>query len=107
MPAFDERSHQISLEDARAFTRRFRSTSKMAPASGDHASAFKGADVMELLLQEGCWGLRIYRGQDEKGAACFVLVGVDEKGRDLTSGVLLEKGWPCPPFCDDESSLGA
>lgn len=108
MPALpDDRSHHISLEDARAFTRRFRAASKTAPAMGDHASTFKGADVMELLLQQGCWGVRIYRGFDEQGVPCFVLVGVDEKGRDLTSGVLLEKGLPCPPFCDDESPLGA
>lgn len=107
MPAFDERSHQISLEDARACTRRFRASSQKAPAQGDHASTFKGADIMELMLQQGCWGLRIYKGHDPKGASCLVLVGVDEKGRDLTGGVLLEMGYPCPPFCDDESPLGA
>lgn len=107
MPVFDDRSHQISLTDARGHTRRFRATRKLPPLEGDHASAFKGADVMELLLQPGCWGLRVYRGKDEKGANSVILVGVDEKGRDLTSGVLLELGFPCPPFCDDESPLGA
>jgi hypothetical protein len=69
------------------------------------ASAFGKDRIQEILDQTGCKGFRIYNGYyDSK--RCFVLVGVDEDGNDMTSGRILEFSNPCPPYCAPTTSLG-
>ncbi|MFI5280342.1 MAG: hypothetical protein ACHQU1_07595, partial [Gemmatimonadales bacterium] len=75
------------------------------PREGDHAGAFHGDQVMALLKQKGCVGLRIYHGRNERGHRSMVLVGVDSKGNDMTGAQLLEVCWPCPPLCGDANAL--
>ena len=41
-----------------------------------------------------------------KGKPAFVLVGIDENGKDLL-GTILEIHLPCPPECDATSKLFA
>ena len=98
------RDHRISLPEAAAHARRHREAHQ-PQRDGDKGGAFRGDQVMELLQQKGCWGLRIYHGRSEKGERNMVLVGIDEEGRELTSGVMLELSFPCPPFCDEDSDL--
>jgi len=95
-------NHRISLADAAALTRRHR---QQSPKPAINAGAFHADQVRELLDQKGVVALRIYYGKDAGGKDTAVLVGVDANDKELTGGVLLEFNFPCPPFCDDGSSL--
>jgi len=101
--AFPARNHRISLQDAAAMTRQWRRRDPGAMKAG----AFHADQVRELLAQPGCAAFRIYSGMNEKGEGQFILVGVDDKDKDMTGGILLEFHYPCPPFCDDGSALNA
>ena len=94
------KSHRIPLEEAAAQTRRYR-------AGLRKGGLFLRKEVDELLAQPGCAALRFYYGRTEDGADTLVLVGSDDKGSDMTGGVVLELHFPCPPFCDDASALNS
>lgn len=70
-------------------------------------SFFVGINKLNLILeQKDCVGLRIYNGYNtvtQKNN--LVLVGVDEKGEDITNGVILENLNPCPVYCPKSSPL--
>jgi len=105
MAKLEPRDHTISLAVAATYTRRHRNAAPGPIKDGDHAHAFQADQVLKLVQQKGCDAVRIYYGQDDKGHRAPILVGVDETGKDMTSGVLLQMGWPCPPYCDDTSTL--
>lgn len=96
-------NHSISLADAIRFTKNYRDT---MPAGSLLAEYFGKDAIQSILSQSGCVGLRIYNGKNDAGSVVFVLVGVDSRGQDLTSGPLGEWGFPCPPFCDTAKVLG-
>ena len=98
------RDHTITLADAVALTRRFRET---ASPKTERGGMFHRAPVDELLKQAGCAGLRFYQGRNADGSSAVVLVGVDEKGNDMTGGIILERQFPCPPYCGDPDGLNA
>lgn len=60
-----------------------------------------------LLNQAGCVGIRMYHAIQAARARQLVLVGVNSKGLDLTSGLILDTSVPCPSYCDTKSSLNA
>ena len=97
------RDHRISLAAAAALTKRYRDD---AGKAAQKAGAFHADQVRELLAQPGCVALRIYYGKQDNEEV-LVLVGVDANDKELTGGVLLEVGFPCPPFCDNGSSLNS
>jgi hypothetical protein len=101
--ALPARNHRISLADAAALTKRYRD----AKISDVKAGAFHKDQVLELLNQPGCVGLRIYDGRDASGSPSVVLAGVDKADNDLTGGVLLEQWLPCPPYCGAVNPLNA
>ena len=35
----------------------------------------------------------------------LVLVGVDAKGQDMQTGMIMERAYTCPPFCGNASEL--
>ena len=49
--------------------------------------------------------MRIYYGRDSAGEDTLVLVGVDQKGNDMTGGTLLEDPFWCPPLCGGGNTL--
>lgn len=92
---------QVSLTDAARWTANYRSANPNATKA-----AFAGKNILNsILAQTGCMGVRMYRGIDDNGVDCVVLVGCDSNGRDMTSGILAERLPLCPPICDDTSSL--
>ena len=95
------RDHRISLADAAAMTRRYRAEMPDSIKAG----AFHADQVLALLTQKGCVGLRIYYGKDKDGGDALILVGVDANDKDMTDGIMDEFIFPCPPFCDDGSGL--
>jgi hypothetical protein len=98
------RDHDISLKTAAEFTRRYR---ERAGAGAYHAGMFPRAVYEKILAQAGCAGIRAYRGLHEDGSPATVLVGVDKDGNDMTTGVLAEEDFPCPPYCDPPSPLNS
>ena len=97
-PTFD---HDIGLTEARNMIGRHR----RANPGCIGASAFTKVALDRVLLQEGCVGVRMYFGLNEDGTPSLILVGVDVFGNDLDDGELVERGFPCPPFCPTDSAL--
>lgn len=120
-------SQRITLQAAIDLTQRYR---KAAPAS-EHGGFFWTEGIQAILSQPGCVGLRYYHGLDAEARYQIVLVGVDAHGNDITKGValpakssrsakgatttammfsdgdavLLDRHWPCPPYCPPDGSL--
>lgn len=95
--------HQISLEEARKLIQNYKSKQKEGEI---HAHYFGKEAIYKLLDQEGCVGIRIYYASKEDGTPELVIVGVNEEGKDLEN-IILERGWPCPPYCDGESKISS
>ena len=96
------RDHKIALADARTLLQRH----KTAAAQGaERGGMFHAKAVRDLLAQPGCVGLRYYQGRNPDGTPALVLVGVDAKGDDMSSGTVLEFHFPCPPFCPEPDAL--
>jgi hypothetical protein len=95
--------HHISLEDAAVMTRRYRTSNPDALRGG---SIGKTA-VMDLLRQADCTGLKFYFARKEDGSADAVFVGVDKAGNDMTGGIILERSYPCPPYCGEQNPLNS
>jgi hypothetical protein len=92
----------ITLEEAIDFTHSFQTRNP-----DELKSFFVGINKLNLILeQKDCVGLRIYNGLNIKTRKNnLVLVGVDEKGEDITNGIILEELTICPPHCPKSSPL--
>lgn len=101
-PLDPARDHRISIDDAAAQTRAHRHG---APISKGDSGAFNAAPVRELLDQRDCVGVRYYKGLNADGDATMILVGVDANGNDITSGIVLDIVFLCPPVCPDGNLL--
>lgn len=63
-------------------------------------------NINKVLEQEGCIGIRIYNGYEATEQRMNqVFVGVDASGSDMTEGVILDRSYPCPSYCDAKSLL--
>ncbi len=93
----------ISLSDAIQLTKNYQATA----SPGSQIAEYFGASIFKTILsQPGCSGIRIYFGKNSDGSPALVLVGVDGSGKDITTGAIGEKGFPCPPICDSTNILG-
>ncbi len=88
--------HDISLDDASRFTKRYRDS---VPADAMKGGYFGKMIFEQILAQVGCVGIRSYFANYNNGSQTFVLVGVENNGNDLWQGVLGEDTLPCPPYC--------
>ena len=56
------------------------------------ASIFDSSLIQKLLDQTNCSQLKIYYGYDDQGNHLApVLIGVDDEGHDMTTGIILER----------------
>jgi len=95
--------HEVGMTEAREKIGRF----LRAFPEQVHAGAVT-RDALEILLgQNGCTGVRMYYGLTAEGTLTLVLVGTDEAGNDLDEGVLMDRVYPCPPFCAVDSALNS
>lgn len=94
-----EGDHKVSITEARELVDRRRRVAEQP------AGAFKREALVRLLNQTGCAGVRIYYGMHPDGQPALVLVGVDEYGEEMLDGDLVERNYPCPPFCPIGPSL--
>ncbi len=89
-------NHYVTLAEASEYTRNFRLTMQ----EGDSKGRYFGSSIFrKILAQEGCVGIRVYHARHDDGSPTSVLVGVDEYGVDLISGVIGQKAMDCPPWC--------
>lgn len=93
------RNHKVTLDQARALMAR-------RPAGlSSNGGHFPREAIESILNQPGCAGIRFYYGTNADGSDALVLVGIDDKSADMTSGEIIDTHFPCPPFCDDGSAL--
>lgn len=93
------RRHRITAAEARALMAR---RPRGLEARGGH---FPREAFEEILAQPNCAGIRFYYGTNPDGSPAIVMVGIDANSADMTEGVLIDTHFPCPPFCDESSSL--
>jgi len=97
-------NHRVTPAEAGLLTAEYRRHAAIGAPKG---GMFWKEPVELLLRQDGCVALRFYYAQKDDGKPTLVLVGVDEQGRDILDGVMLDLVWPCPPFCDQANILNS
>ncbi|MCE3227891.1 MAG: hypothetical protein K0S32_2442 [Bacteroidetes bacterium] len=93
--------HSISLQDAEEMTANYRSEFP----NDIKAHYFGKSAIKDIIDQTDCIGIRIYYALDNEGAKHLVIVGVKDDESDMTDGHLAERGFPCPPYCPNGSTL--
>lgn len=87
----------ISLDEAIMYVSSFRKI------YSEQTKAFyiSSKNVQMILDQKNCTGVRLYNGYDEKEQRTnLVMIGVDAKDNDMTTGIIMERMLPCPPYCN-------
>lgn len=102
MPIDEHTGEFIDLTEAKEMTNAYQTAFPTEPKC-----FFFGSDKLQSVMdQEGCIGVRMYRGFDVvRNEQNVVIVGVDASGNDMTSGLLLDRGARCPTDCDSTSPL--
>lgn len=95
-------SAQITLNEAKSMTHAFQNST--IGANQTFAGLVDKTNLLTLLNQEGCTGVRIYNALNDDGKITFVLVGVNSNNEDMTE-YLLNKFNLCPSLCALESPL--
>jgi D-lyxose ketol-isomerase len=107
--------HFITLEKAKEFTQRYRtSLPNMLTSDFNGALSFSetfDADAIKAILdQPGCVSFRSYFGMNEDNKVCVIFVGVNENNEDMVgplkgaeNDIIVEYGSWCPPFCSPNS----
>lgn len=107
--------HKISLAEAKAMTRKYRTelphilAGKYAGTNAllHHATIDRSA-IDEILRQPGCVSLRIHLGMNTQGEVTPIFVGVDADGVEMLGDeMLMDSTKRCPPYCDPPSPLQA
>jgi len=95
-------NHQVDLVTAVRYIKNHKSNLKAPSING----GFFGRNAFDkILAQPGVIGIRYYYAQTDDGISTLVLVGVDAKGQDIQTGLIMERSLPCPPFCGAASEL--
>ena len=95
-------NHQVDLATALRFIKNHKSNLKAPSIKG----GFFARNAFEkILAQPGVIGIRYYYAQTDDGIPTLVLVGVDGKGQDIQTGLIMERILACPPWCDVVSEL--
>jgi hypothetical protein len=95
---------EVTLDEASAWTSNYRKTISV----GDTLAHFVGKDqLMKILDQAECVGVRYYYGIDEEGAKILIAVGVTSDENDMTEGIIIDRMIACPPRCSTRNSLNS
>ena len=96
----------ITEQQARKMTSVYRNSKYHGELGGINAYFFGKDKIDQILKQKDVKGIRVYYGieYDETGKPVpqIVLIGTNADGRDITEGLILDNGWPCPPFCNTD-----
>ncbi len=89
-------NHFVTLAEASEYTRNYR----INMLEGESKGRFYAKSIFrKILAQSDCVGIRVYYARHDDGSPSCVLVGVDQYGIDLVSGVVGQKSMECPPWC--------
>jgi hypothetical protein len=95
---------EVTLAEASVWTSNYRNTIP----SGEVIGQFVGKNqLMKILNQEGCMGIRFYYGIGHDGTKNLIAVGAESNENDMTEGIILEEFFRCPPKCSDKNSLNS
>ncbi len=94
--------HSISMDSAKKLIGNLKSDAMQMKTKG---GLFYRDVIDKILAQKGVIGIRYYYAKMDNGTPTIVMVGVDSSGRDMTKAVIAEKSYPCPPYCDLESTI--
>lgn len=95
-------SHDITLNEAAAMTKRYRDTI----TAGQTIAHYFGGDAINAILQQtGAVGIRIYYGLNDTNQKQLIITGVDSAGNDLYLGSLAERSVTCPIDCSSANPL--
>jgi len=95
-------NHSIDLREAKKLTKNFRTHASPNAVIG---GAIRKEALLSVLNQTDCIAIRVYFAKTDDGENELVIVGMDSSGKDMIQGELLERIWPCPPYCDELSPL--
>lgn len=107
-------SKKIGLDQAKTMRKKYKEAKGPILAEGvskdilPQAEFFDKQDVLDLLNQDDCQGLRVYYSMDEAHNFHLLLVGVDSEGEDIIDSnepLILDEGIKCPPTCPVNSEL--
>lgn len=90
----------ITLEAAAAMTACYR---KLHPNQTE-AHFFGRENILALLNQTGCMGIRVYYGDKPSGGKELILVGVDANENDMLE-LIMDLSKHCPPTCSNGNPL--
>lgn len=92
----------IELAQAAAWRANYRK----GEAAETAKSHFFGSQILKQILeQERCVGIRMYYALDDKRTKQLILIGVDENGNDIESGIIADRSIICPPDCGNDGTL--
>ena len=95
-------SEFISLDDAKSMTHRYQDS---VPEGTTISCEVDKSQLIAMLNQEDCQGLRIYFALNEEERLTTVLVGSDSSGSDMVTGLIVNQPSLCPPKCPPASPL--
>jgi hypothetical protein len=98
-PPNPPRRHKITPAEARTLM------AKRPRGLATRGGHFPREAFEAILQQPNCAGIRFYYGTNPDGSPAIVMVGIDANNADLTDGEIIDTHFPCPPFCDEKSSL--
>ena len=96
----------ISKEEFKDYRDNFKKCNPFKPEQYENVGGhlFGLGEVMKLISQPGCHGIRIYYGLKKvkkKLHPQLMIVGVYKDGADMTDHTLiLDASMPCPDYCD-------
>lgn len=95
---------EVTLAEASGWTANYRNTIPV----GEIISQFVGKNqLMKILNQEDCMGVRIYYGIGDDGIKNLIAVGAGSDENDMIDGVILERFIQCPPMCPKKNGLNS
>jgi hypothetical protein len=94
----------VPLADASRWTANYRKT---VPA-GEIIGQFVGKNqLMKILNQKGCMGIRFYYGIGDDGKKNLIAVGAGSDENDMVDGVILDQFFVCPKMCSTKNPLNS
>jgi hypothetical protein len=94
----------VTLAEASGWTANYRKTVPV----GEIIGQFVGKNqLMKILNQKGCMGIRFYYGIGDDGKKNLIAVGAGSDENDMVDGVIVERMITCPITCSKSNSLNS
>ncbi len=94
----------VTLAEASGWTANYRKT---IPAGEIIGQFFGKNQILKILNQKGCMGIRFYYGIGNDGKKNIIAVGAGSDENDMVDGIILEYAFPCPPRCSGKNLLNS